>query len=69
VRDAGYAHALGRIVNEVDYAPIAYSYAPLVFIAFEFLASCGARIFAQRHNLGVDATKDGVVESIEFFLG
>jgi hypothetical protein len=69
VRDAGYAHALGRIVNEVDYTPVPYSYAPLVFMAFQFLASCGARIFGQHQNPAVDATKDGIVEGVEFFLG
>jgi hypothetical protein len=41
VRDAGYAHALGRIVNAVDYAPVPYSYAPLVFIALSFLHPAG----------------------------
>ena len=69
MRDAGYTYALRWIVNEVDYTPVAYSYAPLVFMASEFLASCGARIFGQRHNPAVDATKDGIVEGVEFFLG
>lgn len=67
VRNTGYAHAIGQVVNEVDYAPVPYSYAPLV-LTFKFLASCGARIFRQRQNPAVNAAKDGIVEGVEFFL-
>ncbi len=54
---------------EVDYTPVPHPYAPLVFMAFELLASCGARIFGQRQNPAVDAAKDGIVEGVEFFVG
>ncbi len=69
MRDAAYAHTLDRIIDNVDYAPVPYSYAPLVFVALEFLASCGARVSCQSQNLAVDAAKDGIVEGVEFLLG
>jgi hypothetical protein len=39
VGDPGYADQFGRIVDDVHDAPVADTDAPLVFIAFEFLAA------------------------------
>jgi hypothetical protein len=38
MRDARYGHELGQIVNQIQDAPISYSYTPLIFISFELLA-------------------------------
>src|ERR1022692_4139373 len=44
---------------DVHHAPVTDSDAPLIFVAFQFLASCGPGIIGKRQNLPVDAVNSG----------
>ena len=44
--DASYTHQFAGIIDEVNHTPIPDAYAPMVFVALQFLASSRAWILA-----------------------
>src|SRR5271169_898849 len=69
VSDAGNAHALGGIVNDIHHTPVAHADAPLVFVPSELLRSRRAGIFGKHENLTVDPGKQRLVQRIQFLRG
>jgi len=48
--------------------PVTNPDAPLVFVAFQFLASCRTRVVGQRQNLSIYAIEQRIVHRIQFLL-
>lgn len=65
---ASDAHSLGRIVDNIDHAPIAHPKTPLIFVAPEFFASRRSGIVGQGENLAVNAAKKRIVKRVQLFL-
>src|ERR1039457_1434097 len=53
---------------DVHHAPVTDSDAPLIFVAFQFLASCGPGIIGKRQNLPVEAGEQRIAARIQFLL-
>jgi len=66
VSDAGNAHALGCIVNDVHDAPVTHADAPLVFVPSELLRSRRAGIFGKPENLAIDPGEQRIVQRVQF---
>jgi len=68
VRDPGQADEFFRVVDDVHDTPVAYSDAPLVFVALQFLAVCRSGIAGQQQNFPVYAAEQGIVKGVQFLL-
>jgi len=66
--DAGYGDKSCRIVDEINYAPITDSNAPLVPVASQFLAPWRAGIIGQSQDLAVNPLEHRIVQSVQFPL-
>jgi hypothetical protein len=66
MRDPRYAHQLGRIVDDVQHAPVTDADAPLILVAFQLLASCGPWMLAQKFQFADDARKHVIRQGFEF---
>ena len=54
------------VLDDVQHAPVTDPDAPLILLAFQFLASCGPGIVGQRQYLLVHAGEHCIVERIQF---
>jgi len=64
--DPRHACDFGHVIDNVHHSPIAN--APLIFMAFEFLASHRPRSVCERQNFAIYAGEQRIIERIQFPL-
>ena len=62
------ANNFGRVVDNVYHSPGTNANAPLIFMAFEFLASHRPRSVCERQNFAIYAGEQRIIERIQFPL-
>jgi hypothetical protein len=64
MRDSRNSDMFCYVINVVDHAPVAESYAPLMFVAFEFSASRRTGVLSESQNFPVDSIKEVVIQRV-----
>src|SRR5271166_1463644 len=68
VGDPGDGDEFRLIIDEINYASVTDSHAPLVPVASQLLASCGSGIVGQCRDLAVYPREHGFVQRVQLSL-